>query len=105
MFIRVVTLVTLVTLKIAPGGGRETPATKSTSKRRRTCKVHRSSAPHHSNPPSLPSPRNVTDVTLPMGQESLMFMRVVTLVTLVTLKIAPGGGEENGQHSPFSRSR
>jgi hypothetical protein len=51
--------------------------------------------------PSFPSPRNVTDVTLCDAslsrfrwQESPMFMRVVTLVTLVTLKKAPAGGKE-----------
>jgi hypothetical protein len=46
----------------------------------------------------------VTDVTLRAaslcrfrGQENPMFMRVVTLVTLVTLKKAPAGGRETGE--------
>ncbi len=31
-----------------------------------------------------------------------MFMRVVTLVTLVTLKIAPGGGRERSTFTPLA---
>jgi hypothetical protein len=37
------------------------------------------------------------------SQESPMFMRVVTLVTLVTLKIAPaGGGRERSTFTPLA---
>jgi len=74
--------------------------------RARRGKGKRKDEPRPQNPEAI---KNVTNVTLCYAwmlrfraQETPMFMRVVTFVTLVTLKMAPAGGRERSTFTPLA---